>query len=149
MKRNCCAFLLITFLVTASGAKNEPAITMLWPPDKPALKLGFDKFHQVSVYAGQSVFISDVTVQNLTDKQIPRAAFTVFPESVMGKSRDGENIPLRKLWHRRQTTKFNGISYIVQRGAEAVYSDAGKEQIRALIDHYMTNARLINIDMPS
>jgi len=51
---------------------------MLWPPDKPALKLGFDKFHQVSVYAGQSVFISDVTVQNLTDKQIPRAAFTVY-----------------------------------------------------------------------
>ena len=78
MKRNCCAFLLITFLVTASGAKNEPAITMLWPPDKPALKLGFDKFHQVSVYAGQSVFISDVTVQNLTDKQILRAAFTVY-----------------------------------------------------------------------
>jgi hypothetical protein len=51
---------------------------MLWPPDKPALKLAFEKFRQVANYAGQSTFVSEVTVQNLTDKKIPRASFTVY-----------------------------------------------------------------------
>jgi hypothetical protein len=78
MKRSLFAFLLIGFLTLASKARNEPAITMLWPPEKPALKLTFDKLRQMSSYAGQNMFISDVIVQNLTDKQIPRAAFTVY-----------------------------------------------------------------------
>jgi LL-diaminopimelate aminotransferase len=72
-----------------------------------------------------------------------RAAFTVVPHAVTGRTRDGQPIELHKLWHRRHTTKFNGVSYIVQRGAEAVYSDAGRQQVRALIDHYMGNARLL------
>ena len=72
---------VLIFAVVFSGAlaaKNEPVIVMTWPGDKPALKLTFEKFRQMSVYAGQSTFISDVTVQNLTDKQIPRASFTVY-----------------------------------------------------------------------
>jgi hypothetical protein len=77
-----CRYLrVLIFVAIFSGvltAKNEPVIVMTWPVDKPALKLTFEKFRQMSVYAGQSTFISDVTVQNLTDKQIPRASFTVY-----------------------------------------------------------------------
>jgi LL-diaminopimelate aminotransferase len=72
-----------------------------------------------------------------------RAAFTVVPKTLRGRTSDGQSVELHKLWHRRQSTKFNGISYVVQRGAGAVYSTAGQEQVRALIDFYMTNARLI------
>ena len=72
-----------------------------------------------------------------------RCAFTVVPKTLMGDTKSGEKTPLHSLWHRRHTTKFNGVSYIVQRGAEAVYSDAGKQQVRKLIEFYMTNAKLI------
>jgi LL-diaminopimelate aminotransferase len=72
-----------------------------------------------------------------------RCALTVVPKQLMGKAADGTDVELWKLWNRRQSTKFNGVSYIVQRGAEAVYSDAGKAQTRALIDFYMENAKII------
>jgi LL-diaminopimelate aminotransferase len=72
-----------------------------------------------------------------------RCALTVVPKNLMGKAADGMDVELWKLWNRRQSTKFNGVSYIVQRGAEAVYSDAGKAQTRALIDFYMENAKII------
>src|SRR5258708_3341442 len=78
MKRFCFALLLISLLITAGIAKNEPAITLLWPAEKPALKLTFDKFRQMGTYGGQNMYISDTTVQNLTDKQISRAVFTVY-----------------------------------------------------------------------
>jgi LL-diaminopimelate aminotransferase len=52
-------------------------------------------------------------------------------------------VDIHKLWTRRHTTKFNGVSYITQRGAEAIYSAAGKEQIRGIISHYMSNAKII------
>ena len=76
-----------------------------------------------------------------------RAAFTVVPKSLMGRAADGSQVPLHKLWHRRHTTKFNGVSYIVQRGAEAIYTDAGRQQIRKLIDFYMTSAKLIRVGL--
>ena len=61
-----------------------------------------------------------------------------------GKNRGaGEPIPIHRLWNRRHTTKFNGVSYIVQRGAEAVYTPEGKSQVRALVDFYMSNANQI------
>jgi len=66
---------------------------MMWPSDKPAIKLTFEKFRQVGIYAGQSTFVCDVTVQNLTDKQIPRASFTVYPMD-KNKVRIGEGILL-------------------------------------------------------
>ncbi len=72
-----------------------------------------------------------------------RCAFTVVPKGLTAKDAHGGDIELHKLWHRRQSTKFNGVSYIVQRGAEAVYSDAGKEQVRALIAFYLENAGIM------
>ena len=72
-----------------------------------------------------------------------RCALTVVPKTVMATTTGGERIPLHGLWNRRHTTKFNGVSYPVQRAAEAVYSTEGKPQVKALIDFYLTNARLI------
>ena len=58
-------------------------------------------------------------------------------------SSTNEEIDLWPLWNRRQSTKFNGVSYVVQKGAEAVYSPEGKKQVRGLIDFYMENAKLM------
>ena len=60
-----------------------------------------------------------------------------------GRSKDGYRIALRELWNRRQTTKFNGTAYIVQRGAAAIYTEEGRLQVREIIDYYMENARII------
>jgi LL-diaminopimelate aminotransferase len=72
-----------------------------------------------------------------------RCALTVVPKTLTGKAADGSDVELWKLWNRRQSTKFNGVSYIVQRGAEAVYSAEGKAQIQALVEFYMENASII------
>jgi LL-diaminopimelate aminotransferase len=72
-----------------------------------------------------------------------RCAFIVVPKTLMARTADGENKPLHPLWLRRMTTKFNGVSYIVQRGAEALYSPEGREQVRQLIEHYMGNAKIL------
>ena len=72
-----------------------------------------------------------------------RCALTVVPEEVMGKTSTGEAVSLNKLWNRRQSTKFNGVSYPVQRAAAAVYSDEGWQETREIIDYYMENARII------
>jgi LL-diaminopimelate aminotransferase len=72
-----------------------------------------------------------------------RCAYTVVPKSLMGNTTSGEQVSLNKLWNRRHTTKFNGVSYPVQVAAAAVYSDGGKAQVRNLIDYYMENARII------
>ena len=58
-------------------------------------------------------------------------------------SQSGEAVKLRPLWNRRQTTKFNGCSYITQRGAAAIYSEEGKAQVKAIIDFYLENAKLM------
>ena len=72
-----------------------------------------------------------------------RCGYVVIPENLCGTTANGEKVPLKNLWLRRQTTKFNGTAYIVQRGAAAIYSDEGQAQIHALIDYYMTNAKII------
>jgi len=72
-----------------------------------------------------------------------RCAYTVVPKSVTGRGPDGERVPLHPLWSRRQSTKFNGASYPVQRGAAAVFSPEGKRQVAALVEHYMGNAALL------
>jgi LL-diaminopimelate aminotransferase len=72
-----------------------------------------------------------------------RCALTVVPKSLKGYTSDGSEVALHQLWNRRQSTKFNGVSYIVQRGAEAVYSEAGQAQIQALVSFYMENAAII------
>ena len=72
-----------------------------------------------------------------------RCAFTVIPKNLKGLSSTNEEIDLWPLWNRRQSTKFNGVSYCVQRGAEAVYSVGGEREVRGLIDFYMENAKIM------
>ena len=72
-----------------------------------------------------------------------RCALTVVPKTLKGKASDGSEVELWKLWNRRQSTKFNGVSYIVQRGAEAVYSPEGQAQVKELVGFYMDNAQII------
>lgn len=72
-----------------------------------------------------------------------RCAYTVVPKEVMAYTKSGEAHPLNKLWNRRQTTKFNGVPYIIQQGAAAVYTPEGQKQIKDTIDYYMTNAKII------
>lgn len=72
-----------------------------------------------------------------------RCALTVVPEELTAHTAAGEPIPLNRLWNRRQSTKFNGVSYPVQKAAAAVYSDEGWPQVKEIIDYYMENARII------
>ena len=72
-----------------------------------------------------------------------RCAFIVIPKTLTGSTADGTKQALHPLWSRRHSTKFNGASYIVQKGAEALYTDEGKSQVKALIEHYMGNAKLL------
>jgi LL-diaminopimelate aminotransferase len=72
-----------------------------------------------------------------------RCALTVVPQSLTAKASDGSDVNLWKLWNRRQSTKFNGVSYIVQRGAEAVYSEEGNTQVKELVKFYLDNATII------
>jgi LL-diaminopimelate aminotransferase len=72
-----------------------------------------------------------------------RCAFAVVPKALFGYTKEGQKVSLNKLWNRRMTTKFNGVSYIVQRGAEATYSEAGQKQIRENIKYYRDNAKII------
>ena len=72
-----------------------------------------------------------------------RCAYIVIPKSLEGTLADGSKQALHPLWSRRHSTKFNGASYPIQRGAEAIFSESGKAQTRELIDHYMGNAALL------
>lgn len=72
-----------------------------------------------------------------------RCGYTVIPKEVTGKTADGTSQPLHALWARRQNTKFNGTSYIIQRGAEAALSSDGQNQIQQLVNIYLTNARIM------
>jgi len=72
-----------------------------------------------------------------------RCAYTVVPKTLNAQTKTGEFKPLHPLWNRRSTTKFNGVSYIVQRAAEALYSPEGKLQVNALIQHYLGNAEVL------
>lgn len=72
-----------------------------------------------------------------------RCGYTVVPKELTAATLEGERVSLNHLWNRRQCTKFNGTSYITQRGAEAIYTPEGKEQVKATIDYYMSNARIM------
>src|SRR5437870_10461181 len=74
-----------------------------------------------------------------------RCGFTVMPKSVLARTENGRRLPLHSLWQRRWSTKSNSVSYPVQRGAEALYSQEGRKQVRALIEHYMGNAKILCI----
>lgn len=70
-----------------------------------------------------------------------RCGYTVVPKELTASTLEGKRVALNGLWHRRQCTKFNGVSYISQRAAEAIYTPQGKEQVRKVIDYYMDNAQ--------
>lgn len=72
-----------------------------------------------------------------------RCGYTVVPKEFTAATLEGERIPLNRMWNRRQCTKFNGTSYITQRGAEAIYTPEGKKQVKAIIQYYMANARIM------
>ncbi len=72
-----------------------------------------------------------------------RCAYTVIPKNLMAYDSAGNAQALHPLWNRRHTTKFNGVSYPIQKAAAAVYSPAGKAQCKALTDYYLGNAKLI------
>ena len=72
-----------------------------------------------------------------------RCGFTVLPKSLTALTSRGDKKNLHPLWNRRFSTKFNGVSYPVQRGAEAIYTETGQEQVRNLIGHYLGNAEIL------
>ncbi|MBI2340719.1 MAG: LL-diaminopimelate aminotransferase [Deltaproteobacteria bacterium] len=72
-----------------------------------------------------------------------RCAYTVIPEALKARDKKGKAVAVNPLWHRRQTTKFNGVSYPVQKAASACYTPEGKQEVRELVDFYMESARLI------
>jgi LL-diaminopimelate aminotransferase len=78
-----------------------------------------------------------------------RCAFTVIPKELCGRDGSGAPMPLHGLWNRRHTTKFNGVSYPIQRAAAAVYGAEGRKAIEANIDYYMQNARIIREGLAS
>lgn len=72
-----------------------------------------------------------------------RCAYTVVPKELKAYTKEGKEVEVNKLWNRRQCTKFNGVPYITQRAAEAVYSEEGQKQIKENINYYMENAKII------
>ncbi len=78
-----------------------------------------------------------------------RCAYVVIPKELKGTTRSGEKVSIHSLWNRRHTTKFNGVSYVTQRAAEACYLPRGREEIQANIQYYMENARMIRESLNS
>ena len=72
-----------------------------------------------------------------------RCAYTIVPKTLVASDINGNTYNLNSLWNRRQTTKFNGVSYVVQRAAEAIYSEQGKKEIEENINYYRQNAKII------
>jgi LL-diaminopimelate aminotransferase len=78
-----------------------------------------------------------------------RAGYTVVPKDLTAKTSKGEILSLNAMWRRRQSTKFNGTAYIIQRGAEAVYSPEGQHQTKETVAYYMQNAKIIKSGLES
>jgi LL-diaminopimelate aminotransferase len=76
-----------------------------------------------------------------------RCAYTVVPKTCTAYTSGGERHSLHSLWNRRHSTKFNGVSYPVQKAAAAIYGEEGGAQVKALVDYYMENAVLIRKEM--
>jgi LL-diaminopimelate aminotransferase len=72
-----------------------------------------------------------------------RCSYTVVPKELKVTTANGKEVSLHHLWNRRQSTKFNGTAYIVQRAAEAVYSPQGQQEVQGMIESYMQNAAVI------
>lgn len=78
-----------------------------------------------------------------------RCGYTVVPKELKGIDEAGKEVMLQRLWNRRQSTKFNGASYVIQRGAEAIYTSEGQREIKESISYYMNNAKLLREGLKS
>lgn len=78
-----------------------------------------------------------------------RCAYIVIPKELMGYTSSGEKVSINSLWSRRHTTKFNGVSYPIQKAAAACYSPEGKKEVKANVDYYMNNANIIKTSLKS
>ncbi len=76
-----------------------------------------------------------------------RCAYTVVPEELEAFGADGKSYPIKPLWNRRQSTKFNGVSYPVQKAAAATFSEEGKKEVAETIAYYLENARIMRESM--
>lgn len=76
-----------------------------------------------------------------------RCGYTIFPQELQVYTRMGDQVPLVKLWSRRKSNYTNGVSYITQRGAEAIYSRKGKTEVADLVNYYLTNASIIRQEL--
>lgn len=76
-----------------------------------------------------------------------RLGYTVVPKELKGLDEAGNRVALNPLWRRRQTTKFNGASYLTQRGAEALYTAEGQRQVKETVDYYLENASMLRIGL--
>lgn len=72
-----------------------------------------------------------------------RLSYTIIPKELLVYDKSGNSYELHKLWLRRQTTKFNGTAYLIQKGAEVVFTPEGKSEVNAIIDYYLENAKII------
>jgi LL-diaminopimelate aminotransferase len=78
-----------------------------------------------------------------------RCAYIIVPREVRGIAENGEQVPLHDLWARRHATKFNGVSYPVQAGAAAVYTEKGQAEVRERVEYYLSNAKIIRDSLES
>lgn len=78
-----------------------------------------------------------------------RCAFTVIPDELVAYDRNGKEYPVKPLWNRRQSTKFNGVSYPVQKAAAAIYTEEGKHEVAGVIAYYLENARIMKKSLAS
>ena len=76
-----------------------------------------------------------------------RCAFTVIPDELVAYDKNGKEYPVKPLWNRRQSTKFNGVSYPVQKAAAAIYTEEGKKEVAEVIAYYLENARIMKASL--
>lgn len=72
-----------------------------------------------------------------------RCGYTIVPKQLMGRTDNGSSVSINNMWRRRQSTKFNGVSYVIQRAAEAVFTEVGQNQIKKITEYYIQNAEII------
>ena len=104
---------------------------------------------QFQATGGNFAKLFDVQNKRFVTVSCTRCGYTVVPKALNGHAADGSLHTFNSLWNRRHTTKFNGTAYIVQRGAEAIFSEEGQKQVKALVAYYMENARIIREGLQS
>ena len=123
-------------------------IYLCFPNNPTGVGISKEELKKFVDYAKENnaIILYDAAYESfITEKNIPHSIYeiVVVPKSVFGYTKQGEKVSLNKLWNRRTTTKFNGVSYIIQKAAEEIYSKEGKEQLKNNINYYLENASII------